>query len=151
MADVVTKEVRSRMMSGIKGKNTKPEILIRKGLFSLGYRYRLHNSDLPGKPDIVLPKYNAVIMANGCFWHQHDCSLFKWPSTNKKFWKDKISGNKERDKRSVEQLLAAGWRVMIIWECCTKGSGKLAPETILERIREWIESDDQLFEIKETI
>lgn len=90
MADVVTPEKRSKMMSGIQGKNTKPELTIRKGLHALGFRYRLHGKTLPGKPDLVFPKYKAVIFIHGCFWHAHHCHLFKWPSTRVDFWQEKI-------------------------------------------------------------
>ena len=101
MVDVVSKEKRSKMMSGIRYKDTKPEIIIRKALHAKGFRYSLHNNKLPGKPDIVLPKYNAIIFIHGCFWHQHNCHLFKWPSTRPEFWQNKISGNKERDKQNI--------------------------------------------------
>jgi DNA mismatch endonuclease (patch repair protein) len=124
MADIVDSATRSRMMSGIKGKNTKAEIEIRKKLFSKGFRYKLHEKKLPGKPDIVLPKYNAVILFNGCFWHVHDCNLFKYPSTRKSFWKKKLLGNKIKDSENIENLKKLGWRVLIIWECAFRGPGK---------------------------
>jgi DNA mismatch endonuclease, patch repair protein len=105
-------------MSHISGKNTKPEIIIRKLVFSLGYRYRLHKKDLPGKPDIVFPKYKKVIFINGCFWHSHNkCSRSKLPGTNKKFWLEKISANKKRDKINHGKLKKSGWDYLIIWQC----------------------------------
>ena len=111
----VDKETRSRMMSGIHGKNTKPEMLIRKGLHALGFRYRLHSLKLPGKPDIILPKYRAIILINGCFWHAHNCHLFKWPSTRKEFWEAKILSNKKRDLENLKQYSDAGWKTLVIW------------------------------------
>jgi len=117
MADIVSKKKRSQMMAGIKGKNTKPEVAIRKALFSKGYRYRLHKKSLPGKPDLVLAKYNTVIFIHGCFWHRHGCHLFKWPSTRPEFWKDKINGNKARDLKHFKELSELKWRVLVIWEC----------------------------------
>lgn len=123
MADVHTPEQRSYNMSRIHGKNTKPEELVRKYLFSQGFRYRKNDARLPGKPDIVLPKYNTVIFVNGCFWHGHkDCKYFVWPKNNAEFWKEKITGNIQRDKH-IHQLLAnQGWRVIEIWECQLKRS-----------------------------
>ena len=120
MADVHTVEQRSRNMAAIRGKDTKPEIQIRQGLFSRGYRYRLHCSDLPGKPDLVLPKYRAAIQVQGCFWHKHDCRYFKWPATRPEFWRQKIEGNVVRDQRALYQLKIDGWRALIIWECALK-------------------------------
>ena len=118
MADIVTTEVRSRMMRGIKGKNTKPEIQLRKQLFKAGFRYRLHSKDLPGKPDIVLPKWNAVIFVHGCFWHRHkDCPFATTPSTRPEFWQQKFDDNVRRDARNQEALILSGWRVAIVWEC----------------------------------
>ena len=101
MADIVDKKTRSKMMAGIKGKNTKPEMLIRKALFAKGLRYRLHDKNLPGKPDLVFPKYKAVIFVQGCFWHGHDCHLFKWPTSNKEYWRNKINRNREVDKLKI--------------------------------------------------
>ncbi len=141
MADIVSKEVRSRMMSGIKGKNTKPEITIRHKLFALGFRYRLHVRNLPGKPDLVFPKYKAVIFVNGCFWHGHDCHLFKWPTTNTDFWKDKIRKNIRNDSINTEQLLALGWRVFMVWECSIKNRFRFVDETISD-IARWLVSEE---------
>ena len=118
-----TPEQRRRNMSAVKGKDTKPEILVRKWLHAAGYRFRLHVKELPGKPDIVLPKYKTVIFVNGCFWHQHQgCRHAKLPETNKQFWEDKLRKNAERDVQNYQKLLNMGWRVNIIWECeVTKG------------------------------
>jgi DNA mismatch endonuclease (patch repair protein) len=138
MADVVDKITRSRMMSGIRGKNTKPELAIRRGLFQRGLRYRLHVSGLPGKPDLVFPKHRTVIFVHGCFWHGHDCKLFKWPATNTDFWRKKIESNIERDKRSIELLQQLGWRVLVIWECVTRNRDPEEVNLLLDQIKSWI-------------
>ena len=103
------------MMAGIRGTNTKPEMAIRRGLHALGFRYRLHGPKLPGRPDLVLPRYRAVVFVHGCFWHGHACNLFRWPSTRQDFWREKIEGNRDRDRDTVERLEAAGWEVMVVW------------------------------------
>lgn len=113
-----TKEARSRNMSHIPGKDTKPEEIVRKYLFSKGFRYRKNVSSLPGKPDIVLPKYNAVVFVNGCFWHAHEgCKWFVPPKSNTAFWEEKFVYNRERDRKNIEKLHSMGWRVLIVWEC----------------------------------
>ncbi|MBP1910326.1 very short patch repair endonuclease [Methanolobus bombayensis] len=117
MTDVHSRKQRSYNMSQIKGKDTKPEITVRKWLWNNGYRYRLHRKDLPGKPDIVFPGKKKVIFVNGCFWHKHDCEYFKWPKSNSDFWYQKISKNVLRDTKSYEQLRADGWNILIVWEC----------------------------------
>ena len=123
MADVHTPEQRSYNMSRIRNKNTKPEELVRKYLFSQGFRYRKNDSRLPGKPDIVLPKYKTVIFVNGCFWHGHEgCRYFVWPKNNAEFWENKISGNIQRDRRNRQVLTGQGWNVIVIWECELKKS-----------------------------
>ena len=137
------------MMSGIRAKNTKPEIFICHALHTRGFRYRLHRKDLPGKPDIVLPRYNAVIFVNGCFWHGHGCRLFKWPKTRADFWHTKISGNKERDRSNTDALLAQGWRVFIVWECALKGVRSDARVVMLEDLFGWIKSDNHFDETPE--
>ncbi len=118
MADVHEPEVRSYNMSQIKGKNTKPEILVRKFLHANGYRYRLHAKNLPGKPDIVLKTYNTVVFIHGCFWHGHKgCQYFVVPKTRTQWWLNKINRNKEKDKESTETLQKEGWNIITIWEC----------------------------------
>ena len=117
MADIKSKEARSKNMSAIKGKNTKPEVIVRKYLFSQGLRYRKNVSKLPGKPDIVLKKYKTVVFINGCFWHLHNCKYFVWPKQNADFWRDKITGNEARDIKNYTALKEMGWRVITIWEC----------------------------------
>jgi len=118
--DVHSPEQRSYNMSRIKGKNTKPELLVRKWLWSRGYRYRLHRKDLPGKPDIVFHRQRKVVFVHGCFWHKHDCRYFKWPRTNREFWKKKINENVRRDQKNYQDLIADGWNYFIVWECQVK-------------------------------
>ena len=120
MADNHSKEVRSMNMSRIRSKNTKPEEKVRKYLFSKGFRYRKNVRNLPGCPDIVLPKYKTVIFVNGCFWHKHDCPRFVWPSSNEDYWIPKITRNVERDQKNHELLQELGWHVIVIWECQLK-------------------------------
>ena len=118
MTDVHSKEVRSFNMSRIKGKDTKPEMLVRKFLFANGFRYRLHVKTLPGKPDIVLPKYKTVIFIHGCFWHGHDgCKYFVVPKTRTEWWLNKIVGNISSDSRNIESLRLYGWNIIVLWEC----------------------------------
>lgn len=131
MADNHTKEARSRNMSHIRSKDTKPEELVRKYLFSKGFRYRKNVRDLSGCPDIVLPKYKTVVFVNGCFWHKHNCGRFRWPSSNTEYWTSKITKNVERDAENMKQLQEQGWRVLIVWECELKK--QLFPET-MERL-----------------
>lgn len=119
--DVVDKVTRSRMMAGIGGKNTKPEIAIRTLLHSQGYRFRLHRPDLPGSPDICLPKYRIAVFVHGCFWHQHPgCRYATVPSTNRANWEEKFAATQLRDKRALRELQALGWRTLVVWECGTK-------------------------------
>ena len=119
--DRLTQEQRHRNMAAIRGKNTRPEILVRKFLFSRGFRYRLNHPRLPGHPDLVLRKYRIVIFVNGCFWHGHEgCKYFRLPKTNIDFWKNKIEQNKERDKKEQCQLAAMGWHCITVWECQLK-------------------------------
>ena len=115
--DVHSPEQRSYNMFRIKGKNTKPELLVRKWLWSRGYRYRLHRKDLPGKPDIVFLRQRKAVFVHGCFWHKHDCRYFKWPRTNRDFWKKKINENVRRDQKNYHNLIADGWNYFIVWEC----------------------------------
>ena len=134
MADVHDKATRSYNMSRIKNKNTKPEILVRKFLFANGFRYRLNDKKLPGKPDIVLPKYKTVIFVNGCFWHGHEnCRYFKLPGTRAEWWKEKIEKNIDNDLKKHLQLINSGYRVIIIWECEIKD--KSFYSTIIDEIR----------------
>jgi DNA mismatch endonuclease, patch repair protein len=139
VADVVDKLTRSRMMSGIRGKNTKPERVIRSALHSAGFRYRVHVSDLPGKPDLVFPKYKAVILVHGCFWHRHsDCWWNTDPSSNSQFWTIKFAQNVQRDAQNIADLRKLGWRVAVVWECALRLPKK---EQIASVIGAWLESE----------
>lgn len=135
-ADVVSRAKRSEMMSRIRGKNSKPEVALRKQLFSLGFRYRLHRRDLPGTPDLVLPKHGVALFVHGCFWHRHGCRFTTNPSTNPEFWNAKFQANVGRDQRAIGQLRAAGWRVAIVWECCIGKEGLPAP--MLAKLQGWL-------------
>lgn len=148
MADTVSPETRSRMMSGIRGKDTKPEMILRRGLHALGFRFRLHDKRLPGKPDLVFPKYRAVIFAHGCFWHGHDCHLFKWPSSRPEFWLAKINRNREADARSEALLAQDGWRQCIVWECAMKGRTRLPLEDLIAECALWLRTDLPRMEIR---
>jgi DNA mismatch endonuclease (patch repair protein) len=129
------------MMSGIRGKDTNPEIVVRKLLHSRGFRFRLHRKDLPGHPDIVLPKFGAAILVHGCFWHGHaDCHLFRSPRSRTEFWAEKIASNRARDQKNLFRLHASGWRTLEIWECALKGKLRLSPEDLLDRIDFFIRS-----------
>ncbi len=139
MVDVVDKATRSRMMSGIRSKNTKPERLIRSALHRRGFRFRLNQASLPGKPDLVFRKHNAVIFIHGCFWHGHNCKLFKWPASNPDFWRNKVERNRAKDVEVLAELKKSGWRVMVIWECALKGKDQVTrlPNTI-DRVCTWL-------------
>lgn len=130
------------MMSGIRASDTGPEMAIRRGLFAKGFRYRLHVRSLPGKPDIVFRSRRAVIFVHGCFWHGHECHLFKWPTSRAKFWKSKIEANRRRDRRVEDALGATGWRVLTIWECSLKGRAKLGSATVVEAAESWLRSSE---------
>jgi DNA mismatch endonuclease (patch repair protein) len=135
------------MMSGIRGKNTKPEIVVRRAFFAAGYRFRLHRRDLPGAPDVVLPGRRVAVFVHGCFWHQHmACRYAKLPSTNPEFWKAKLEGNSVRDRRDAEALLATGWRVLIVWECATRDRNILS--VLPELLTEWIRGPEPEGEIR---
>jgi len=141
MVDVVPAHVRSRMMSGIQGKNTKPELIVRKLLFAAGYRFRLHRKDLPGAPDIVMSGRRVAIFVHGCFWHLHQgCRFVKMPSTRPEFWKTKLEANVARDGRSIANLREKDWRVLSIWECATRDQNLLP--SLHDRMRAWIEGDE---------
>lgn len=131
------------MMAGIRGKDTKPELLIRRALHRLGYRYRLHDRKLPGRPDLVFPRWNAVVLINGCFWHGHDCHLFRWPGTRREFWQEKIKGNIERDLHSEDALGDLGWRILIIWECAIKGKHRLPISEVIDSVVSFIEGSEK--------
>lgn len=142
MADIVDPAKRSEMMAGIRSKNTRPELVVRKTLHALGYRYRLHRKDLPGNPDIVLPKWKTVIFVHGCFWHGHaDCPLFRSPKSRTEFWEEKITGNRMRDAKTRESLISLGWRVVEVWECSTKGRTALSNKDLRLALDDTIKSE----------
>ena len=136
------------MMAGIRGKDTKPELLIRSALHRAGFRFRLHQTSLPGKPDLVLPRYRAAIFVHGCFWHGHDCHLFRWPATREAFWREKIGGNIARDSQQMADLAGAGWRVAVVMECALKGRTRLSFPDIVETLGLWLKSDEKVLEIQ---
>jgi len=134
--DHLSTEARSRLMSRIRGANTKPEIFVRRMLHRAGFRYRLGGAGLPGRPDIVLPRYRAVIFVNGCFWHRHDCPKGRsLPKTNADFWRSKLARNQERDHAIIEELKRLGWRVLVVWECELRH-----PDMVLDRLKEELQS-----------
>jgi DNA mismatch endonuclease (patch repair protein) len=145
MVDIVDAATRSRMMSGIRGRNTRPEILIRSLLHRRGFRFRLDARDLPGRPDIVLPRYRAVVFVHGCFWHGHDCHLFKWPQTRVEFWREKIDRNRSNDAKVTAALRERGWRVATVWECALRGANRDL-DGVLQRLVDWLQSDAATFD-----
>ena len=130
-------------MAAIRGRDTSPELLIRRMLHARGFRFRLHGRNLPGHPDIVLPKYHAVIFVHGCFWHGHDCPGFRWPATRADFWQAKIGGNRQRDDRQQGALTAKGWRIVLIWECALRGKARRDIAEVIDSLAAWLSSDGQ--------
>ena len=147
MIDVHDQATRSRNMAAIKGKNTRTELWLRHRLHSLGFRYRLNVGSLPGKPDLVFPRYKAVIFVHGCFWHMHHCSLFRLPATRTQWWEIKLSKNRQRDLAEQDKLRELGWRVLLVWECAIKGRQKLPEPELLIQISEWLKSGSCYAEI----
>ena len=143
--DVLTLEQRRLVMSRIRGKDTKPEMLMRRGLHGRGLRYRLHGKNIPGKPDMVFPKYRTVVFVHGCFWHGHGCSLFKWPKTRAAFWKDKIERNMARDRLALAALKADEWRVLVVWECALKGKHRRDLQDVLYGADAFIRAGEMAF------
>ncbi|RRH76637.1 very short patch repair endonuclease [Falsigemmobacter faecalis] len=141
MADVHDAPTRSRNMAAIRGADTGPELLIRRALHARGFRYRLHVKTLPGKPDLVFPARRAVVLINGCFWHGHDCPLFKWPKSREDFWRAKIGGNMARDAAQAAALRAGGWRIARVWDCALRGRSRPPFETVIERLSLWLCSE----------
>ena len=148
MGDIVDRHTRSRMMASVRSKDTSPEMSIRRALHARGFRYRTNVKDLPGKPDIVLPKYRAAIFVHGCFWHAHDCALFRLPSTRRDFWLKKLRRNRERDEDVGKLLAEAGWRILTVWECAIRGPEKLAFEAVIDKIASWLEKGRASLEIR---
>lgn len=144
MTDIVDRATRSRMMAGITSKDTKPELVVRRALHARGFRFRLHVRGLPGTPDLVLRRYSAVCFVHGCFWHRHSgCSYATTPATRPEFWKAKFDGNVERDRRSKRDLIEAGWRVAIVWECGLRGDARTVT---LQALEHWLRSSAREYE-----
>ncbi|MFJ7789051.1 very short patch repair endonuclease [Pseudomonas sp. NPDC096925] len=137
------------MMSGIKGKNTSPELVIRKALHARGFRFRIHTTHLPGKPDLILPKFRAAIFVHGCFWHGHNCRYFKTPKTRTEFWMDKIEKNKVRDAIQIAKLNEAGWRTLIIWECAIRKMKSENSITLIDTVAAWLSQNSTFHELDE--
>ena len=150
MTDVHSKPVRRKNMKAVRAKNTKPELLVRKLLHGAGYRYRLHVKTLPGTPDIVLPQYKVVIFVHGCFWHMHDCALFRLPATRTDWWRQKLTENRLRSEAAEDFLRELGWRVVIVWECSLKGQAKLEPGEVLDKFTSWLAGSTSFLEIPES-
>ena len=134
------------MMAAVRSRNTGPELTIRRALHARGFRYRLHDPNLPGKPDIVLRRFRAVVFVHGCFWHGHDCPLFRMPGTRREFWEAKIGRNQERDAEVREALHLAGWRSLTVWECAIRGTRRLNFDELLDGISRWVEGDAAMAE-----
>lgn len=146
MTDVVDTRTRSRMMSGIRGGDTRPEMVVRRALFAAGFRYRLHRRDLPGAPDLVLSGRKVAVFVHGCFWHRHkECRYAKLPATRPEFWRAKLEGNAERDTRVIEALQATGWRVLVVWECAIRDKSTLS--ILSEVLANWIRGNATLGEV----
>jgi DNA mismatch endonuclease (patch repair protein) len=148
MADIVPPATRSRMMAGIRGADTRPELILRSGLHRAGFRFRLHDRALPGCPDMVFVRRRAVLFAHGCFWHGHDCHLFRWPTTREAFWRAKIDRNRAVDARADAALAVAGWRRGVVWECALKGRTRLPEGEAVARCAAWLESDAATLDIR---
>lgn len=145
MADIVDKATRSRMMSGIRSRNTRPEMKVRSALHRAGFRFRLHVANLPGKPDLVFPKHRAVLFVHGCYWHRHEgCAIASTPSTNREFWVSKFEANVKRDLQARDALLSDGWRVAVVWECVTR---KQTTDHITAQIGAWLAGNQALLEV----
>lgn len=143
MTDVLTTEQRRLNMSRIRGRDTKPEMLLRRALHARGLRFRLHRRDLPGCPDLVFPRFHAVIFVHGCFWHHHDCPMFKWPATRKDFWSRKIKGNVERDRKAQAALAEEEWRILLIWECAMRGPHRRPVRTVADDVVRWLKKEER--------
>jgi DNA mismatch endonuclease, patch repair protein len=143
MADVLTPEQRRLNMRRIRGRDTRPELILRRGLHARGLRFRLHRKDLPGRPDLVFPGAQAVILVHGCFWHGHNCPMFKRPATRAEFWSTKIARNQERDRQAIAALRAAGWRVLVVWECALRGPARRPADDVIGRCEEFLKDQER--------
>tara|TARA_Y100001938_G_C7948906_1_gene358232 strand:+ start:185 stop:658 length:474 start_codon:yes stop_codon:yes gene_type:complete len=147
MVDIHSPKTRSSNMRAIRGVNTKPELIVRKLLHNSGYRFRITPNNLPSKPDIYLPKHKACVLVNGCFWHGHNCHLFKWPKTNPQFWQSKISDTIQRDNKNIRLLREYGLKTLIVWECALKGKLRLPQPVAIQLIERWIHHSQQDYEL----
>jgi DNA mismatch endonuclease (patch repair protein) len=136
------------MMAGIRGRDTRLEVRIRTALHARGFRYRLHDRHIPGKPDIVLPRFRATVFVHGCFWHGHDCELFRMPASRTEFWRAKINSNRERDSRVRREIATLGWRQLVIWECAIRGRTRMDFAEAVSRAAAWITGDAQSEELR---
>lgn len=141
MVDVLTPEQRRLNMSRIRGRDTKPEMQLRRALHARGFRFRLHRRDLPGCPDLVFPGCRSVIFVHGCFWHGHDCAMFKLPVTRAEFWAAKIAENQKRDGRALENLANSGWRALVVWECDFRGPARPSLEKVIDEVEAWLSAN----------
>lgn len=148
VADIVNRNTRSRIMAAVRSSDTSPELAIRKALHARGFRYRTNVRELPGKPDIVLPKYRAAIFVHGCFWHAHDCALFRLPATRRGFWKDKLERNQKRDEEVGNSLNEAGWRFLTVWECAIRGPERRTLVTVIDEVISWLEEGQSSSEVR---
>lgn len=146
--DTVDRKTRSRIMASVGQRNTGPEILLRRTLHRLGLRYRLNDRKLPGSPDLVFPRFHAVVFVHGCFWHAHEgCKFATKPSSRKNFWKEKFEANVNRDRRNYDALASKGWRVLVIWECSIKVKKAVGLNELGLNVKEWLNSDERFGEI----
>lgn len=145
--DVLTPAQRQKNMKSIRARGTKPERILGRGLHARGFRYRLNVPRLPGTPDLVFPRYHAVIFAHGCFWHGHNCCRFRIPATRRDFWLNKIEANRARDERNISTLLSKGWRVMLVWECALRGRCRHTSDSVLDQCKWFLESDILMSEL----
>jgi DNA mismatch endonuclease, patch repair protein len=152
MVDIVDSLTRSRMMSGIRGKDTQPEVMVRRALHARGLRFGIKQTRLPGRPDIVLPRWKVAVFVHGCFWHWHGCQLSKMPTSNREFWEKKLAGNQDRDSRAQIALISMGWRVAMIWECSLRGQAARARfDTVMDELAQWIRDQPTIVAFETTV
>lgn len=135
-------------MARIRGKNTRPEMVLRRALHARGFRYRIHARELPGKPDLLFPRYRAAMFIHGCFWHGHDCELFRIPATRPDFWQEKIGGNRSRDAAALASLATIGLRTLVVWECAMRGKSRRSIDEVADAAADWLRSDAAQGEIR---
>lgn len=138
-------------MAAIRSRDSRAELIVRRGLHRSGLRFRLHDRSLPGTPDLVFRKHKAVVFVHGCFWHHHDCHLFKWPQTRAEFWEQKIRRNVENDQAAFDELRRRGWRVAVVWECALKGRHRLNGQEVIQSLATWVSSDRVSLDVRGTV